>query len=150
MPYIIDGHNLIGHLRSGALSDPDDERMLLERLAPLANRLRRRMIVFFDRGIPAPGRKALRYGQVEARFIPLPAKADDAILAYLREKKDSRNYIVVTSDSEVGTRARRCGARVVAAGEFLREIQSVSDRTRKEKPPEDPEEVDEWLRLFGG
>lgn len=150
MPYLIDGHNLIGQLDGSLLSDPDDERILLERLAPLARRLRRKLIVFFDHGAPAAGRGIRRFGSVEARFIPQPAKADDAILAYLRSRKDPGNYIVVSSDREVGDRARRIGARVLPALGFLRDMQSADDRARKEKPPEDPEDMEEWLKLFGG
>ena len=52
MPYLIDGHNLIGSLPGLSLADPEDERKLLDRLQGYARRSRRRMIVFFDQGNP--------------------------------------------------------------------------------------------------
>jgi predicted RNA-binding protein with PIN domain len=150
MPYLIDGHNLIGCIRGMSLRDPNDERRLLEFLAPLAHALRRKMVVFFDRGASDCKGKGPRIGLVEARFIPLPGSADAAILGYLQGRNDARNYTVITSDSAVRERARRTGAKVVRAGEFLREAQSAAARVRKEKPPGNPEEIDDWLRLFGG
>jgi predicted RNA-binding protein with PIN domain len=149
MPYLIDGHNLIGFIRGMSLRDPHDERRLLEFLAPLAHILRRRMVVFFDRGESGSRGGNPPIGQVEARFIPPPGTADSAILGYLRERKDARNYTVVSSDSAVGDRARRLGAKTVRAEAFLRDARSAVARNRKEKPPGDPEEIEDWLRLFG-
>jgi uncharacterized protein len=149
MPYLIDGHNLIGQIHRSLLAEPEDERLLLERLAPLARRLRRKMTVFFDGGDPAAGHSIRRLGMIEARFVPRSSSADAAILSYLRACKDPGNYIVVTSDQAVDARARQAGARVISADAFLRAAAASQDRARKEKPPEDPEEIDEWLRLFG-
>jgi predicted RNA-binding protein with PIN domain len=150
MPYLIDGHNLIGRFPGIELSDPEDERKMLEVLAVYARHSRRKAVVFFDRGMPG-ARPHLRAGRmITAHFVPSPRKADDAILDYLRECRDARRYTVVSSDSEVRDRARRAGAKVISSEEFAREVLASVRTGEKEKPSEAPKDIEEWLRLFGG
>jgi uncharacterized protein len=150
MPYLIDGHNLIGRFPGISLADPEDERKLLEVLAVYARFSRRKAVIFFDRGIPGAG-PALRAGRmVTAHFVPPPRNADDAILDYLRALRDPRSWTVVSSDSEVRERARRTGAKVVSAEEFARDVVAAVRTREKEKPSEAPKDIEEWLRLFGG
>jgi predicted RNA-binding protein with PIN domain len=149
MPYVIDGHNLIGAFPGLELSDPDDERKLIDALERFGRATRRRAIVFFDRGRPESGRGALRGRMVEAHFSVPPRSADEALLAFLRAHRDARNYTVVTSDAEVRRAARRAGAAVVSAQQFSRELQDGLDTRRREKPAEEPDDVEEWLKLFG-
>jgi hypothetical protein len=87
---------------------------------------------------------------ITAHFVPPPRKADDAILDYLRERRDARRYTVVSSDSEVRDRARRIGAKVVSSEEFARLVLALARMGEKEKPSDAPKDIEEWLRLFGG
>ena len=82
MPYLIDGHNLIGRHPGLSLADPDDERELLKLLADYARRSRRKLVVFFDRG--QTGSRPQRHGSLEVHFVPSARTADDALLDYLR------------------------------------------------------------------
>jgi predicted RNA-binding protein with PIN domain len=148
MPYLVDGHNLIGAFPGLELSDPDDEHQLLRLLELFGRATRRRVVVFFDRGRPELGPLSRAGGMVRAHFIPPPRRADDAILDFLRGRKDARNYTVVSSDSEIRTRARRAGAKVTASWEFAREVQARLRRDVKEKPPEHPEDFDLWMDIF--
>jgi predicted RNA-binding protein with PIN domain len=150
MPYLIDGHNLIGRFPGIELSDPEDERKLLEVLAVYARHSRRKAVIFFDRGMPGAGPPFHAGRMVTAHFVPPPRKADDAIYEYLRECRDARRFTVVSSDSEVRDRAKRAGAKVVSAEEFAREVIASARRGEKEKPSEAPKDIEEWLRLFGG
>jgi predicted RNA-binding protein with PIN domain len=150
MPYLIDGHNLIGSLPGLSLADPEDERKLLDLLRAFGRSTRRKSVVFFDRGRPGTAPQLLSGGMVQAIFVPPPRRADDAILDFLRTHKDARHYTVVSSDSEVRAKSRRADAKVVSSAEFARELdQSLTDR-RKEKPPEEMKDLEQWLRLFGG
>ena len=109
MPFLIDGHNLIGRFPGIALEDPEDERKLLDVLQAFARISRHKAVVFFDRGRP-DGRTEFRAGRmVAAHFVLPPRKADDAIREFLRARGDRRHYTVVSSDAEVRARAR--GAR---------------------------------------
>ncbi len=123
MPYLIDGHNLIGRHPTLSLADPDDERELLKLLAEYARRSRRKLVVFFDRG--QPGSRPQRHGSLEVRFIPSGRTADDALLDYLRRVPDRGNWRVVSSDRRVTAQARHIGAVVLSADEFLQVMESA-------------------------
>jgi predicted RNA-binding protein with PIN domain len=149
MPYLIDGHNLIGAFPGMTLSDPEDERKLFEVLEDFGRSSRHKLVVFFDRGRPGMGAPVISGRMVKAHFIPAPRRADDAILDFLRGRKDGRHFTIVSSDSEIRTKARRAGAKVVTSQQFAREVQHASKNRHNENPPEAPEDVDAWLALFG-
>ncbi|MGB7538899.1 MAG: NYN domain-containing protein [Anaerolineales bacterium] len=150
MPYLIDGHNLIGAFPGMALSDPEDERKLLEVLEDFGRSSRRKLVVYFDQGRPGMGSPVISGRMVKAHFIPPPRRADDGILDFLRARKDARHFTVVSSDSEIRTKARRAGAKVVSSGEFARQVvDSIHDR-KKENQPEAMVALEEWLRMFDG
>ena len=152
MPLLIDGHNLIGQMRDLALSDPDDEQQLVERLAAYRRRRRRSEItVVFD---PSPdGGPPLRaereYGGVRVIYASAGQRADEVICRLVRRARDRRGLTVISSDRAVQAEVRALGARVIAAHEFARQLAPARPREpgRKETPPT-PEEVEDWLRLF--
>jgi predicted RNA-binding protein with PIN domain len=148
MPYLIDGHNLIGAFPGLTLSDPDDEHQLLRILERFGHATRRKAVVFFDRGRPDMGPLARAGGMVHAHFVPPPRRADDAILDFLRDRKDARQYTVISSDAEIRVRSRRAGAKVVSSQDFAREVRSRLRQAGIEKPPEDPEDFDLWMDIF--
>ena len=56
---------------------------------------------------------------------------------------------VVTSDRELADDVSRLGARVQSAEDMAAQLrQAGADTSQREKPPS-PEEVEEWLALFG-
>ena len=85
-----------------------------------------------------------------ARFIPRPKKADDAILEFLRDRRDARNYTVVTSDMAVRRSAQRAGAKVISSADFAVRLAAPRQAPENENPPEPPEDLEDWLKLFDG
>jgi predicted RNA-binding protein with PIN domain len=148
MPFLIDGHNLIGAFPGLNLSDPEDERQLLGILEEYGRLSRRKFVVYFDRGQTGMGPLSTSGRMVKAHFIPPPRRADDAILDFLHGRKDASHFTVVSSDSEVCVRARRSGAKVISAEQFVRELQAPLEADRTEKPSGNPDEIEDWLRLF--
>ena len=151
MPFLIDGHNLIPHLAGLSLDDPQDERLLVERLRLFAARSKRRITVYFDRRAPGAGR-GLTSGTVTVHFVAHPSTADDAIRRHLdRLRGEARNWTVVSSDNEVRRSAEHAGARWLSAQAFGR-LLSAGRRaeTEDEKPevPADPKEIAKWEALF--
>lgn len=151
MPYIIDGHNLIGAMKDIRLDDPDDEVRLVGELKRFCARTRRRVTVYFDRGVPGL-RAPQEAGGLSIRFISAPRSADQAISQHLlRLKGAARNWTVVSSDQEVQSSARRAGARPLSSEAFVRHMQmpykGIDDR---EKPGADMTEAElkEWQNLF--
>jgi predicted RNA-binding protein with PIN domain len=151
MPYLIDGHNLIGRLPGIQLSDIDDEEQLVARLLEFCRAGGKKVEVIFDRA--APGQAGVRTrGAVSVRFTPAGRTADDAILKRLRQlKRAARNWTVVSSDRQVQANAREAGAAVLSSDDFAARM--AAQRSAAAEDPDvqvSADEVNEWLDLFGG
>ncbi|MFN3929979.1 MAG: NYN domain-containing protein [Thermoflexus sp.] len=157
MPFLIDGHNLIGAMPDLRLEDPDDEARLAERLQRLAMRTGRQITVIFDRGAPG-GTSLLSRGGVTVRFAPSGTTADELLIRRIETERNPRGLIVVSSDRKVQEVARRQGAAVWSAAEFLAYMQRVLGGRRppqsvgEEEKPEgvNESELEDWLELFRG
>lgn len=152
MPYLIDGHNLIGQLPDLSLDDPHDEAKLVERLRSFMAHRRKRCTVVFDGGLPGGPSRDLSTGSVRVVFAHGGTTADRIILERLRNTRDAQRWIVVTADHEIVAFARRCHARVLSPADFAREMQAAHTITPSEDDPNPritPQDVQEWLRLFG-
>jgi predicted RNA-binding protein with PIN domain len=156
MPYLVDGHNLIGQMDELSLQDIDDEQSLIEILQDFCRREKRQVEVYFDNAPPG-GRRVQSFGRVTAFFSRAGKSADQAIYERLqRLGKDARNWTVVSSDHQVQAMAKSLNARVIPSSEFAHLIHGGTSQTRptgkepEEKINPDDRNLDEWLRLFGG
>ncbi len=152
MPFIIDGHNLIGQLPDIQLDDPDDEAKLIARLQSFSARMGKRITVFFDRGTismedPPPTARGL-----EVVFVRPPRTADHAIRSTLKRLGGAaQNWTVVSSDRAVQGAARRAGARLMSSLQFARLLEAPGKPTAQPEKPdgiESEEEIAFWERLF--
>ena len=151
MPYLIDGHNLIGRMPGLRLDDPDDEQRLIGLLKDFLARARKAGTVVFDGGPPAAagrGRRSGGSGALEVVFATRPRTADDVIRERLRRARNARGLIVVTSDREVMRAARQAGAAVTEAEAFAREVLSRPGRTTPKEAGLSPEEAAAWEEEF--
>ena len=155
MPYLIDGHNLIPKVPGLSLDAVDDEMQLVEMLQEFCRRKGKRVEVFFDKAPPG-GRRVRVFGSVTARFVGQGATEDDAIMGRLaRLGRAARNWTVVSSDRQVRTAARAKHATSLRSEDFAVQLCEALDGSSR-KTGEDPgmsvspDEVDEWLRIFGG
>jgi predicted RNA-binding protein with PIN domain len=151
MPFLIDGHNLIGRLPDLRLDDPDDEAKLVIRLRAYSARTGKRVTVVFDHGLPGGRSWDLSGGGVETVFAPTGRTADRILCERIRQARDPRGLTVVTSDRQVIAAAQAGGARVLRSEEFAAQL----DGRRVMEAPEDGQdvplsekEVEEWLRIF--
>lgn len=151
MPYLIDGHNLIGQTPGISLSDLDDEQQLISLLRAFCTRTGKTIWVYFDNR--APGQEDPRpQGGVHVAFVSPPRTADQAIQAHLRRVgAEAPNWIVVSSDRQVLTAAKRMGARSVRSHHFADELLGASsERSQTEKPDAElsADEIAKWRRIF--
>ncbi len=151
MPYLIDGHNLIGKLPGISLQQLDDEEKLIRRVLHFCNSVQKQAEIFFDRA--APGQAGRRkYGRVTAIYVRQESTADDAIRRRLGQlKRQARNWTVVSSDRQVQAEARSWGAIVLSADEFaaiMENHQRVGSIIDEERPLRE-EEIADWLAAFG-
>lgn len=152
MHYLVDGHNLIPKIPGMTLEALDDESELISLLQEFCRKKRASLEVFFDNA--PPGEAGERsHGLVKAHFVRRGMTADQAIRSRLeRLGKKAAEWTVVSSDREVLESARRKRARTVSAEDFSRQLQAAI-KDRGEAPGSStlsPEELDEWLDLFGG
>lgn len=153
MPYLIDGHNLIGALPDIDIEDPDDEAKLLIKLRGFVARKRTKCTVIFDHGLPG-GASRMSSRSLTVIFASAQHTNADALLKRrISGIRDVKGWTVVSSDREVADFARRRRLRQLTAQEFLRELQGPSTRPnaddQDEKPPPSQADVDEFMRLFG-
>jgi len=136
MPFIIDGHNLIGALPDIHLHDPDDEEQLLLRLQSYCAHRGKTITVYFDQ---APGvQDTIRRGPLTAHFVSRNRTADDAIRAHLRRlKRRAANWTVVSSDREVLDFARRAGARTQTSQDFAAQLSTPA----ADSPDDDKQDI---------
>jgi hypothetical protein len=148
MPYLIDGHNLIPFMHGISLDQLDDELRLIDVLEAYFRKIRKKAIIFFDRGQPG-SEPEIKRGFVTARFTRAPLIADQAIRNQLNQSGGaSRNYTVVSSDHEVASFAQHKGAKVISSREFASAVhQSGRSRGGEKMNPED--DLDYWLKKFG-
>ena len=158
MSLIIDGHNLIGILPDIQLDQPDDEPRLLERLrAYRARSGGRSMIVFFDSSpvwIPGQAMQSrfsdLSSPGIQVRFANPGQTADDAIVAYLRERTQPGQYAVVTNDQGLSWRVRDVGASVLSGSEFAARLTPTRRPTAASaEPAHDPHDP-AYADLYAG
>ena len=153
MPYLIDGHNLIGQLRSIRLSDPDDEAKLVELLGRFAMRRNLRVVVFFDQG--QPGQALHGRGGVAVKFARSPSDADARIIRQLRRFQSPREWILVSNDRAIIAVAEEVGTRVIRASEFaqtLEELNAAAEFDAERAAAHAfvrSDHVSEWLEMFG-
>jgi predicted RNA-binding protein with PIN domain len=147
MPFLIDGHNLIGQMPGLSLDDPDDEQKLIELLRAYLVRTDRKGTVVFDRGLPGGG---ARWSNVvlDVRFAPAPKKADDLIRERLERERNPRGLIVVTADRELAQAAERAGAQVRRPVDFARDMSAGPKAPPKKESGLTAAEVEEWERTF--
>ena len=153
MPFLIDGHNLIGRLPDLRLDDPDDEAKLVARLRAYCARTGKRITVVFDRGLPG-GHSELSGGGVKVIFASTGRTADGILCERLRRARDPRGLMLVTSDHEVIAAAQSRGARVMRSEEFATRLAASRtgkvDKVEAEKDVHlSVKEVEEWLQIFG-
>ena len=147
MPYLIDGHNLIGQMPELSLADPDDEVKLVQLVKRFCSRRRKHAVIIFDRGLPA-GRSSLSGANVEVRFAPESPTADTLIRSRVQGLRDVRNWTVVTSDASLAESARRRGARLMPSAEFAATLTAEGKAADKQEPSLSKDEVERWEAEF--
>lgn len=151
MDYLVDGHNLIPKI--GLHLDAfDDEDRLIGILQEFCRIRRARVEVYFDDAPPAR-QSTRKAGLVTAHYVRKASSADAAIEARLEKLgRQARGWSVVSSDRRVQAAARAAHAGVLSSESFAAEVikarmtEAPGDQKETTLPPE---EVEEWLRIFG-
>jgi len=147
VPYLIDGHNLIGQTPGMSLADPDDERQLVVRLRAYLVHSRKKGTVFFDNGQPG-GSANWSNNVLEVVFARADRSADDLIRQRLQNAHNPRELIVISGDQAVAQAAQAAHARVQSSADFARQLDRQPAALQKKQADLTKDEVLEWERLF--
>jgi predicted RNA-binding protein with PIN domain len=148
MPYLIDGHNVIGQTRGLSLEDPDDELKLVRLVRQLCMRERRAATIIFDGGLPG-GVSDLSTSDVKVIFASENhTSADDLIIKRIGAEKNPQGMIVITSDQKIANTARGRRMTVKSSGEFGEMLFRKSAATPQKEKGISAEDVAEWEELF--
>jgi uncharacterized protein len=165
MPILIDGYNLLnvtGIVGSG-IGHGSLQRSRLAILNFLAASLDpaevRRTTVVFDAHDPPPGLpRVVNHRGITVCFASRNETADDRIAALIGEHSAPRRLVVVSSDHQVQRAARRRRAKAVDSDVWYAELirarrqrgESAADQPARPAVPLLEEDVEYWLREFGG
>jgi predicted RNA-binding protein with PIN domain len=150
---MIDGHNLIGKLPDISLDDPNDEALLVQKLAGFAARTGKNCLVVFDHGLPG-GSSRMSTRSVQVVFASGRSSADRVMMERIRKIPDPLNWTVVTSDHDVMNTARIFRMKTLHSEEFAVMLEYAPPQVEDVGEATDVHlseaEVDEWLDMFGG
>lgn len=152
MPYLIDGHNLIGQLTDISLDDPNDEARLTQKLIGFVARTGARCVVVFDHGLPG-GTSRMSTRGVQVVFASQRSSADRVMMERIGKIPDPRNWVIVSSDHDVKAAAQKRKIQTLTSAEFAALLKKppkpVVDAGEAADVRLSEAEVDEWLKLFG-
>jgi len=153
---IVDAYNVL-HV-TGVLP-PDLAGLEAPDLADLiaASRWGRHQAVVVCDGTRPKDMRSAAPGNVRVAYAGGGASADAAIERLVNESSHPRRITVVSNDREVQRSARRRGAKVLRADDFLRQLATDAARAprgkrsvaRRDPGPLTSRQVDAWLRYFG-
>jgi hypothetical protein len=125
----------------------------VQKLSSFTARTGRECVVIFDHGLPG-GSSRMGTRKVQVVFASGRSTADRVMIERINKIPDPRDWVVVSSDREVMSCARRRRMGVLHAEEFIDLLQSppkpVVDEGERSDVSLSDDEVDEWLDLFGG
>jgi predicted RNA-binding protein with PIN domain len=153
MPYLIDGNNLLGTVKSLDLNAPGARESLTTLLSRYRSAKGNAITVVYDGPPPAGMRDDIHMGKLRVIYAGPKSDADSVIKRIVREAKNPKSYIVVSTDKQVFSYCKWAGAEAIKCDIFFNDMQKVfaqlpdSKSAPKNKLSEN--EVDDWLDYFG-
>jgi predicted RNA-binding protein with PIN domain len=154
MSYLVDGNNVMAQRVGRHKDKAGARRALMDELARFAEAKGVRVDVVFDGAPEKHFADGASYRGVRVFYAERGSNADERIKGMVEEERERRTLLVVTSDRALSNYVRRCGARVLRAGEFRRRMADAlaeEERAFEGEAGKDVAagEVDGWMRYFG-
>ena len=151
MPYLIDGNNLLGSW-GGPRGEDDRRGEVVRRVAAFCRARKVRATVVFDGKPLRPEMAAQDLGPLTVRVPPPGGDADGVIRDLVERAARPGELIVVTSDKALYSYVKTRGAAVMRTHEWnaLERQASAARGSEDGEKPEREDDVEGWLRKFGG
>ena len=149
MRYIIDGYNLIGKVKSLSLSDPQKEEKLITWLKHNNSKITDTFLIVFDGKNPMlPNGHTYMVGRYKLKFTSDCESADDYIIRSIRGITQKMGVVIVSSDNQIIKMAKTERVGYMRSEDFIGFIRG-SRQDKVDKPLKE-DEVDYWIKRFGG
>ena len=122
MPYIIDGNNLIGTSPDIAIEDIDGREKITVLVEKFQNRKNNNVILVFDGEPKNAAYENTINGKFKVLYPRYGMSADDVIKNMLEEYTNFKDVILISSDRELKTFAKKKGAKTINSIEFYYEL----------------------------
>jgi predicted RNA-binding protein with PIN domain len=149
MPYLIDGNNLLGSW-GGPRGQDDRRHEVVRRVAAFCRAKGARATLVFDGHPLRDDMRAQDLGSLTLRVPPSGSDADSVIRDLVERAARPADIIVVTSDKALYSYVRTLGASVLRAHEWNALERALPQGPEKSDKPEREEDVEGWLKRFGG
>jgi predicted RNA-binding protein with PIN domain len=150
MSYLVDGNNVMGQRVGWHRDRTGARRRLLKELAVFAREAGVTVEAVFDGAPDEFFPDGSHFMGVRVFYAERGSDADARIKRMVESSRERRTLKVVTSDRALADYVRRCGAKVVRAGEFRRRLDALaSERADASSPRVEESEMDEWMYYFG-
>ena len=155
MPIIIDGNNLIGSSPDISLADPNSRKKIIQLIKKYQENKNNNILVVFD-GEPFGDLHIQPISdKLTVMFPKYGSSADEEIKKLLDSYNDFRDVMLVSSDRELKTFAKRKGSKVINSIEFYFELKRLShffgkkeERQKRINLKLTKTEIDQWLKIF--
>jgi len=157
MSYLVDGNNVMARRVGWHRDQPAARRRLMDELARFAQVRGLKVEVVFD-GAPEdhfPDGASYRVF-VRVFYAARGSNADERIKQMVEASRERSTLFVVTSDRALAEYVRRCGARIIRAGDFRHRLDETNATNQSSAPtahdndtPLPPEDDAHWMRYFG-
>ena len=150
MPYIVDGNNLLGSW-GGPRGEDDRRAEVVRRLAAFCRARGVKATVVFDGHPLRPEMAAQELGALTLRVPPPGGDADTVIRELVERAARPSELVVVTSDKALYSYVKTLGAAVMRVHEWNALERQLGSRVPSgSEKPEREDDVEGWLRKFGG
>lgn len=159
MHFLVDGYNILFRYSRDRHNLPEKRRRLLEQLSRHAKNLHLQVTVIFDGPREEEEAKSGHFHNLGLLFTGKSETADEKILQLIKQAKEPEKLRVVTSDRDLGEKAKGLHASVESVPEFIaRFVKKKRVKVQKKRelsplPPSSPstEEslFDYYLQAFG-
>lgn len=154
MSYLVDGNNVMGQRVGWHRDKPGARRRLLGDLARYARAARVSVEVVFDGAPDEHFPDGADFGGVRVFYAARGSDADTRIKQLVEDSRERRTLKVVTSDRDLASYVRRCGAAVIRSGEFRRRLDAAAAGGAEAPEHEGragvkESELGEWMYYFG-
>jgi predicted RNA-binding protein with PIN domain len=146
--YIIDGNNLIGKDKLLNQLQKKNKQQSREKLTFMLSRYFSRKKILVSLHFDGYEREVINAFGVKIIYSG-NYSADDKIKNEIEKSKNSRNIILITSDTNLMNFGRVCSCKVIKSEEFIGHLKQSGNADEEELKTNSNINVEEYIKLFG-